>query len=171
MMTGPRDISRQLTRPLQAGDFSLAVQLYRLAQTELTANSHHLGGLALFQNGNQREAIDSLQKAIELEPENESMILDLYSMVLECRTAGDAQLVLENAISKQEQSISLREFLAHHHLDQNNAKEALEVFEEALVLFPSNLELKLQRALCLQRLGEPQEALEELESLADDCSR
>lgn len=86
-------------------------------------------GLVLRRQGRWQEAVDALQRAFSMEPENHDTLLDLASTYTRVRRYGDAIETCQKAIELVPDDIFPYVFLARAHLLSGAVEEAREILD------------------------------------------
>ena len=141
------------------------------------ADAHHLLGLALHLSGHPQRALESFDRALELNPRYHEAHIHRGIILNEIGRSGDA----EDAFASAEETRGTDRGgipghhaakLANHHAELGNAyaeagamTEAIEQYRAALGLGPTFHDLRYRLARMLLEVGRSLEAREELETL------
>jgi tetratricopeptide (TPR) repeat protein len=142
---------------------ALYLQAVRVSPTSDVANGNL--GRELLERGNDRAAEPYLVRTLELNPRSSITAFNLGTIA---ERRGD----LQQAEHLYRQAIEIEPGVRFPHvslgvllMNQQRDEAALEAFEAALRIAPSDLQAGFNRALVLDRLGRPAEAAEQLRTV------
>ena len=122
---------------LEAGQAQEAIELARQAVVrENAAVFRNLLGKAYALRNNAVEAVQELQEAIRLDPNQAAYYLDLAAVLLDHRTPEPAVVILGNAAQRFPKNAEVVRLLGVAYLGKGQTREALEAFLHAIVLDP-----------------------------------
>jgi len=129
----------------QVGNFALAVNLIRRANTRAPQHAHYWSNLALAYaaQGLLRDAVESCKKAIELKPDFVEVFNNLGLILTEGRMYREAETSLRRAIKLRPDAPEARANLGFLLLLQGRFKEGWDEYEYR----PANLEVNTPPAL------------------------
>jgi tetratricopeptide (TPR) repeat protein len=116
--------------------------------------------LQLYDSGNYAEALELYKKLIEVEPNHPTL---LYEAGLTAKALGDLKACIAyatDAVATQRGLPSSLALLGSCQDDAGDSKAAVESFERALAIAPTDSQLNFNYALTLARLGKAAEARE-----------
>ena len=154
-----------------SGDVSQAINVLQRAVSMDPTNykAHSDLGVVLNRSGRDKEAIDELQTAIKLNPEGTGARYLLARILAKRKDEHAAtqqieafQLLRQNA--DRETLASSLNNEASEFLRQGHAKEAVEAYQQALLLEPKDARLHFNLALSLSQLEDQAGAKRELEN-------
>lgn len=149
-------------------NFHDAELLYRsiLERDPLHADAWHLSGLIAYQIGEYHDALDDIQRAIELHPH--ALFYSNLAMVYD--KMGEEEISAENFMKALEMDpIFEKASLAHYNLgifyaDRGMLSEALRHYDRAVALDGNFFDARWNRSLLLLLLGRFEEGWKEYES-------
>jgi tetratricopeptide (TPR) repeat protein len=111
------------------------------------------------------EALTSYQRALELQPNNESALLGLGKLYLTLEMPEEAMNYFHQAVEVHPSSSLSLSYLANTYLELNSADKALEASEKILVYEPDNLfaHLNISKAQQLMERLDVSQAAESIE--------
>ncbi|MBI3828549.1 MAG: tetratricopeptide repeat protein [Planctomycetes bacterium] len=155
---GNKDILALLAeRYLEAGNTTAAeVTAKKIVERSPTAEGYRLLGMALSTMGKDAEALDALNKAKQLAPENEDVLVALAQIQLASGKADEAKKVFDDTLSKNPNSPAANVGLGYVLLRQGKFAEAAQAFEKVgqTAPKPQLLKAKLGLAACKIMLKE-----------------
>ncbi|HEX3656527.1 MAG TPA: tetratricopeptide repeat protein [Pirellulales bacterium] len=168
-LTASRQLSQQGVSALDAGDWSTAEHLFNEAveTCDSDANAHRHYAEALWHRGKRAEALAQLDEAIRLSPEDDTLLVRAAEMRLASGDATRAQQDVRSAIDINPRSPSAWMLAGRIEVAGGHQRDALAAFHKALSLAPDSRDTLLELAECYRRLGEPERALVNLQTLAD----
>lgn len=148
---------------LSVGDWGKGEEFIRKAvEKHPSASSYYLLGQCLYLQGKLKEAEETLQKALELDPTNPYVLNDLaYIWVDQGKRLEEAVAMLERAVRKV-QSPEVLDSLGWAYVKTGRLEEGLKVLKKAVQLNPYSWELRYHLGVAYEKLGKPAFAKVEL---------
>jgi len=146
----------------QAGDRAAAEILYRAALDENESDWRALHGLGVlcFEAGRRDEAIELLEKAAAVRPDDLPLRLNLASSYAAVGRFADAERLFRDALARDPSVFEAQLNLANVLRDQGRIEEALAAYDSALTIDPAQAGAARQVAQLLKRLGRNDAALD-----------
>jgi tetratricopeptide (TPR) repeat protein len=155
-----------------AGDFESARRTFSavVADQPGNAQAHFYLGVAQQNLGQNPEAIQSYEKALDLDPKLTEASMNLTAALLDAGEAARALPVIERALGSSPGHAGLlyNRALALRAAGQDSA--AVPAYREALAADPANAEIKYGYAEALVAAGSTSEAIKQLEQLGQSDS-
>jgi tetratricopeptide (TPR) repeat protein len=139
----------------QAGDRAAAEILYRAALEENESDWKALHGLGVlcFEAGRRDEAIELLERAAALRPDDLPLQLNLAASYAAIGRFNDAERLFRAALARDPTVFEAQMNLANVLRDQGRIEEALAAYGSALTIDPAQAGAARQVARLLSRLG------------------
>jgi tetratricopeptide (TPR) repeat protein len=168
-LAASRQQLQQGVSALDAGDWTTAEQRFSQAveTCDSDPNAHRQYAEALWHRGRQTEALAQLDQAIRLSPDDDTLLVRAAEMRLASRDMTAAKQDVRSAIDINPRSPSAWMLAGRIEAAGGHQRDALAAFHRALSFAPESRETLLELAECYRRLGEPERALMNLQTLAD----
>lgn len=136
----------------------------------LVTHGNHFGALLesgriARQQARYADAIDLFQLARKIQPENDSLPCSIAACLRELRRFDEARLLLKKLLEAQPNHFNALLELGRVARQQSRYTEAIEQFQKALAINPSNSWLPCGIAACLRNLGRLDESQTILDTL------
>jgi predicted O-linked N-acetylglucosamine transferase (SPINDLY family) len=141
----------------QRGELAQAEPLYRdiLAQVPGHFDALHLLGIARMQQGEHRDAVELIRKAVDVDPRNPNKAAALSNLGIALSESGRAS----EALACFERSLALAPRNAETLYNLGNARMAMRQYDEALASYDRALALKPDHVAALNNRGNALSAL------------
>jgi cytochrome c-type biogenesis protein CcmH/NrfG len=117
-------------------EYAQAQKLLNAAPLPDSAAWNNLTGYAEFKLNQPVPALDHLQKAVRLEPENESYLLDIGELLVHYRASKAAREIFEIAAVQKPRSVPVQFMLAVNYILEDRRPEGIAVLKNILELDP-----------------------------------
>jgi tetratricopeptide (TPR) repeat protein len=123
---------------IEEREYAEAVRLLRATERPLShaPSWNNLRGYAEFKTGNPKTALHYLQRALQLDPQNEDYLLDIGEFLGHHRAHDEAVKVFEVAARRMPQSPRVTVGLAVSYILQNRIDEAQHLLENVVAAHP-----------------------------------
>ncbi len=174
---------RQIQNFLERREFDQAGRLIdeKLRQDPQSADAHYLMGVLHFMQGRMSQTVDSLKKALAIEPRHTDAAICLSVLFNDIGKYDDAKRVFEGANqsvahrrgSSIEQAID-RKFAVKHleladlYFRYRRYDEAVDEYSKAAALDPTALDIRIRRAKAHAKKGFLSRAMQELQQLKNE---
>jgi tetratricopeptide (TPR) repeat protein len=137
-----------------------------LQQIEKRIENHPEGilyfkkGLVLNSMQKYQDAIAAFSRALEFEPENSDMLLELADALTTLGNYHEASPFYEKAVRLQPQNLTTNAKLGRNYIQLNKYRKAYVVFEKIFQLDSTNTFWNKQFAFCAHQTGKPAQAID-----------
>lgn len=168
-LAASRQLAQQGATALDGGDWATAEDLFgRAVETcESDPNARRQYAETLWHRGRRAEAIAQLDEAIKLTPDDDTLLVRTAEMRMAAGDTAAGEQDAQLAIDLNPRSSSAWMLIGRINATAGRDREALAAFHRALSFAPENREAMLEVAECYRRLGHPERALVNLQTLAD----
>jgi superkiller protein 3 len=168
-LAASRELSQQGVSAMDEGDWSQAEQLFKKSVETCAANAdarRHYAE-ALWHLGKRAQALDQLDEAICLSPDDDTLLVQVAELRLATADTRGAHDAVRQAIDIHPRSPLAWMLAGRIEAAGGHTREALSAFHRALSFAPESRDALLEIAECYRKLGEPERALVNLQTLAD----
>lgn len=153
---------------IEQKDFKKAEKKLRLAIkfTDYFVNIHYTMSNLLYDQGRYDEAIKSLEKALNIEPENHNAKLLLGASYIKINKTKIGEDIFLEVLTKSPDSYEANFNLGAISMKRGEYKTAKHYFETAIQTEPNSVEAIYEYGVCLTKLGDWQNAKEQYDFLA-----
>lgn len=137
----------------------------QLDAPESNALFHFGRAQLLLGEGDVQGAVESLQRAIEIDPETEELRFLLAQIYGELGRVKEARRTVEDVLIRNPASVKAHQVLGNVALGSGEPAVAVEHFRKVMEIDPDNEVVPLKLSIALIRLGEAGAAIEELKRL------
>ena len=148
-----------------AGAETLLSQAVKRCPTDIDARRHYAS--VLWQRGERMEAVEQINEALRLAPEDVPLCLAGGRMTMELGLLDDADRLAVAALHSAPQSADAWHLRGQVSLARGQDETALEEFHHGLAIAPDDRGLLLDTAEVYRRLGRPRRALSTLAALGE----
>lgn len=140
---------------ISTGDLARGEKFLRQAAEKHTSvTNYYLLGQCLYREGKLKEAEETLQKALELDPSNPYVLNDLgYIWLEQDKNLEEAVAMLERA-AKKAHSPEILDSLGWAYVKTGRVKEGLELLKKAVEGNPYSWELRYHLAVAYEKMGD-----------------
>lgn len=136
--------------------------------------AHNVLGIAYSSAGKPREALEQFQEAARLDPRNARAFNNSGNILRAMQRDADAEAAYKRAVELDPLYSDPLNGLGALEVERNRPRIALQYFERALVLTPAAHEIRLNRAVAYQLLGDTPSAVREyrafIEAVENDAT-
>jgi len=148
-----------------AGAETLLSQAVKRCPTDIDARRHYAS--VLWQRGERMEAVEQINEALRLAPEDVPLCLAGGRMTMELGLLDDADRLAMAALHAAPQSADAWHLRGQVSLARGQDEKALAEFHHGLAIAPDDRGLLLDTAEVYRRLGRPRRALSTLAALGE----
>jgi Tfp pilus assembly protein PilF len=148
-----------------AGAETLLAQAVKRCPTDIDARRHYAS--VLWQRGEQMEAVEQINEALRLAPDDVPLCLAGGRMTMELGLLDDADRLASAALQAAPQSADAWHLRGQVSLARGQDEAALADFHHGLAIAPDDRGLLLDTAEVYRRLGRPRRALSTLAALGE----
>lgn len=177
-----RKVDLRIQELLSKHQFTEAEALIRdkLRDDPESADAHYLQGVSSYFQGNIRQSVESLKRALTADPRHTDSAICLSVLLNDVGKYDDAKRVFEQA----NQSVAYKRPMSDLGIDRKFAvkhleladlyfryrryDEAIEEYGKAAVLDPSTLDIRIRRAKAYAKKGFLTRAMQELQQLKNE---
>jgi tetratricopeptide (TPR) repeat protein len=117
-------------------------------------------GLVLNSMQKYQEAVAAFSRALEFEPENSDILLELADVLTTLGNYHEASPFYEKAVRLQPQNLTTNAKLGRNYIQLNKYRKAYIVFEKIFQLDSTNTFWNKQFAFCAHQTGKPAQAID-----------
>ncbi|MCD7779928.1 MAG: tetratricopeptide repeat protein [Candidatus Gastranaerophilales bacterium] len=122
----------------------------------------------LYKGKDNEKALEYLKKAYEINPDEKNVLLSLAQTYRDLYNNNESIKILNKLIEKDDKSDEAYSLLGVNNMDLGNYASALNYYDKAVNLNPSNLNFLHGKAIALKYLGRIDEAKEILEYIVEN---